>query len=126
MLIQGMPLPNESGLQRRLAYGDIIRRRHFGLSQRISRQVTTYNDYEELLNLPTVKVGATLKYLVDNTHLEVCDKSMMCVVCQDETAPLFDIVRRLGCEHIFHAKCIDRWLVENHKCPLCNKSVTRI
>lgn len=113
-----MSLPSEPGLQRRLAYGDIIRRR---------RSVTMNNDilqnYEQLASLPTVKVGASLKDVLQNTYLHICYESSPCVICQEETLILLDVVRSLGCKHKFHAKCIDKWLVENNKCPLCNKSV---
>jgi E3 ubiquitin-protein ligase Arkadia len=31
--------------------------------------------------------------------------------------------RKLACKHIFHAKCVDRWLKDNRKCPLCRKRI---
>lgn len=130
-----MSLPREPGLQRRLAYGDIIRMRnrhtmneyldfvtHTHTHERSTRQSMLQN-YEQLLDLPTVKVGTTIRDLLENTQLHICYKVMMCVICQEETVKMFDIVRKLGCEHIFHVRCIDKWLLENHKCPLCKKSV---
>ncbi|KAJ1941131.1 hypothetical protein GGF37_003688, partial [Kickxella alabastrina] len=30
-------------------------------------------------------------------------------------------VRKLACKHIFHAGCIDKWLLRRScRCPLCN------
>ena len=29
----------------------------------------------------------------------------------------------LSCFHIFHAPCIDNWLVKNASCPMCNKKL---
>ena len=30
--------------------------------------------------------------------------------------------RTLGCEHSFHKKCIDKWLIESKTCPICRKN----
>lgn len=123
-----MELPREPGLQRRLAYGDIIRarneRQRIANIERYAENLTrVLNDYESLMRLPIVKLGVTLQNLIDNTCLHVCFEERVCVICQDETRPLLDVVRRLNCTHEFHASCIDKWLVENKKCPLCNKLI---
>jgi hypothetical protein len=80
-----------------------------------------YLSYEQLIRLPNIKVGVALKTLVEKTRLYICTKKDICVICQEETRLLNDIVRELQCMHIYHAKCIDRWLVNNRTCPLCNK-----
>ena len=41
-----------------------------------------------------------------------------CVICQ-EMFNINNMVRRLPCLHIFHQKCIDKWLESNAKCPTC-------
>ena len=33
--------------------------------------------------------------------------------------------RMLSCFHIFHAECIENWLVTNASCPMCNKQLTK-
>lgn len=42
-----------------------------------------------------------------------------CTICMEE----YDdnsLVRKMGCKHMFHKKCIDKWLLEyNFKCPIC-------
>lgn len=48
-----------------------------------------------------------------------------CPICLD----LFfqgDEVRILSCKHCFHKNCIDSWLVNLLKCPLCRNSVTKL
>lgn len=32
-------------------------------------------------------------------------------------------VRVLPCNHFFHAKCVDPWLLERRKCPYCQQSL---
>lgn len=44
-----------------------------------------------------------------------------CTVCLGEFRPKQHI-RRLECDHEFHKKCIDKWLLQgNSCCPLCRK-----
>ncbi len=32
-------------------------------------------------------------------------------------------IKKISCIHIFHVKCLDRWLKDNPSCPLCNKTL---
>ncbi|KAJ0964301.1 hypothetical protein J5N97_029423 [Dioscorea zingiberensis] len=53
--------------------------------------------------------------LVSETSHEGC-----CSVCLDEFE-MMDKVRWItGCRHVFHRRCIDRWIDSGHRtCPLC-------
>ena len=42
-----------------------------------------------------------------------------CSICLATLRP-GDVVRRLPCKHCFHQPCIDRWLTQKARCPLCN------
>jgi len=42
-----------------------------------------------------------------------------CVICLEEFEEGTNL-KRLCCNHHYHAGCIDKWLVQNGKCPLCN------
>lgn len=32
-------------------------------------------------------------------------------------------IRLPGCRHVFHAECIDEWLVEKSNCPYCRSNI---
>jgi len=42
----------------------------------------------------------------------------LCVICQSEFEPE-ESFKRLRCTHVFHAECIDAWLVKSCVCPIC-------
>ncbi|CAK5058307.1 unnamed protein product [Meloidogyne enterolobii] len=71
-------------------------------------------------------VGATLEqikrhsqklsYVEDpNTPEQERERCTICL-CEFETG---DELRGLNCGHLFHMECIDPWLQQNKKCPLC-------
>jgi len=42
-----------------------------------------------------------------------------CVICLEEFEEGTQL-KKLSCRHHYHSGCIDKWLVQNGKCPLCN------
>ena len=56
-------------------------------------------DYENLYNLEDNKIGLINKALFANSKIKQSEK--------------------LNCTHYFHINCIDTWLSENTRCPLC-------
>ena len=43
-----------------------------------------------------------------------------CTICFD----IFkenELLKQLKCNHIFHKECLSQWLLNNSKCPICNK-----
>ena len=46
-----------------------------------------------------------------------------CYICLDDYSS-GDVLRTLPCKHEFHAKCVDRWLLDvNRTCPCCRADV---
>lgn len=44
-----------------------------------------------------------------------------CTICLEDFTDQ-SCVRKMDCNHVFHKKCIDKWLLEyNYKCPMCRK-----
>lgn len=53
------------------------------------------------------------------THTEKIEKSLECAICWDDFNK-GEEVRMLPCEHKFHPKCIDPWLLDfSGTCPVC-------
>jgi len=47
-----------------------------------------------------------------------------CVICM-EVFETSEDVKTLPCLHIYHPKCIDKWLSRNCTCPICKRDVTK-
>lgn len=62
------------------------------------------------------KFPATKYETLSNDVKIVCTKCTVCLDDYDDNS----YVRQMECNHIFHKKCIDKWLLEyNYKCPMC-------
>lgn len=48
------------------------------------------------------------------------EQQTTCSICYEDYA-LNDRLKALTCTHNFHKKCIDTWLQESRRCPLCQK-----
>jgi len=66
-----------------------------------------------LSNIPVKKV---LVVEVDETS------AAQCSICH-EIVQIGDEVRRLPCDHAFHQKCIDVWVLQHATCPNCRRNV---
>lgn len=53
---------------------------------------------------------------------EHVDKKQQCVICLCEFQ-LNEQVKQLGCQHKYHIKCIDTWLIAHGNCPVCRKDL---
>lgn len=49
---------------------------------------------------------------------------IVCSICYDGIQPAQE--KRLPCQHVFHASCIDTWLLRKPNCPLCRAQVPRL
>ena len=76
---------------------------------------------EQTQRLPTECYTATLA----SSGSEKGATQEACAICMEEFRH-GDVMRVLPCNHHFHIKCIDEWLI-NHSdlCPLCKKQLPR-
>ena len=56
----------------------------------------------------------------NNTKHNIPYKQPSCSICLEKYTPESK-VRRLPCNHVFHAKCIDTWVNTKNECALCKK-----
>ena len=140
-----MILPQQPGLLRRLAYGEIIRHKHRNRwSPRYTIDVNNtmnntmnntinntsvygfsispihYDIYEDDPIIETVGTGLSLNDLIVNSTIEFCDPEFFCSICHDDTSSNTCNIRRiLTCDHSFHIYCIDIWFTTSTTCPVC-------
>mmetsp|Transcript_8069 Transcript_8069/g.17365 ORF Transcript_8069/g.17365 Transcript_8069/m.17365 type:complete len:290 (+) Transcript_8069:164-1033(+) len=49
-------------------------------------------------------------------------EEFVCAICLDVVGD-GDTVKRLPCDHLFHSRCISKWVRRTNRCPLCNTQV---
>ena len=68
---------------------------------------------QEIMQVPLLDKPQLEKVIISN---QIIDD--VCVICL-ESYEKKDEISQLKCEHIFHHKCIDTWVITNRTCPLC-------
>ena len=84
----------------------------------LSRTLSKKNDLKETLKslgVEQVSLSEILPKYKKNSK-ELIGKE--CTICQDVYKER-EYSRKLKCGHMFHKKCIDRWLKQNPSCPIC-------
>lgn len=74
---------------------------------------------ENILSLSTFIIDEKYMKTIKNNTEEIMKK---CVVCMEE----FEIgeeLKTLPCFHVFHGKCINKWLFANMSCPVCKLNI---
>ena len=86
------------------------------------------NNAEELFKLfngiSTEEIGS-LKIMTYQNYLDSKGRiEIACPICYEDYENYIEL-RVMECpgNHVFHKKCIDKWLIKSNKCPMCNLSV---
>ncbi len=53
---------------------------------------------------------------------EQLEKDSICIICFEELDEE-EVGKLENCEHIFHKRCIKKWLEENPICPICRTDI---
>ena len=123
-----MNLPEQPGLNRRLAYSAYIRHLH-----RIrNREHSPPNRRNAInFNLQTnieFNTGLSVYDLFNKSHIFLTE-TFNCSICyenENENRNMFNlhIIRKLNCNHEFHINCIEKWLSKESTCPICRNNLT--
>ena len=73
---------------------------------------------------PRIPGVTTTRKIITRTKFNVHQPDICCVICLDNIKQQ-SFVGTLVCHHVFHWKCIDRWLRVSAICPTCRHYVYR-
>ena len=60
--------------------------------------------------------------VIDYNNMQEYRERGACAICLNDFK-MKDKTKKVICEHAFHEKCIDSWLVKARDCPLCKRNV---
>jgi hypothetical protein len=102
-----------------------------------------YNMYNIILNIINNNTNEeieleSVKLVVDKDELNniqscrykeledtIKDSNPKCIICQFDFNKL-NKVRILNCNHVYHQRCIDKWLLKiSYKCPICREGCAK-
>jgi hypothetical protein len=77
-------------------------------------------DYEDVIRMIPAS-ESSIKELLKRVRIGNNGKDA-CTVCLEELSTThagISYAMQMSCQHVFHRKCILRWLKESHYCPVC-------
>ena len=84
-------------------------------------EVTLFNNGRREVNtMEDVQVYPSIRTLRESSTVHIFNEletTKTCSICRDNFEDS-SVVRKLGCDHIFHINCIDTWFESNIRCPL--------
>ncbi|KAL4466659.1 hypothetical protein ABPG72_016776 [Tetrahymena utriculariae] len=89
---------------------------------------TNRNLIEEIKTSREIQIKSEMEQITQGNkyeqfQLENSFKEQICAICLDDFE-YDDIVRKTKCNHMFHEKCLYKWLFKYISCPMCNQDLT--
>lgn len=75
-----------------------------------------------------VIVNASPELIIAVSEQKIAEEAAgPCAICQEEIR-VSEVIRRLNrpCNHTFHKACIDRWLSQHIRCPVCRRDMREL
>lgn len=92
----------------------IVCRSYLKLLSAGSATSDTLLDQSHILTASELDTSSLISY---NNHM-YNQEDAICAICLNNYME-YDQLRLLPCQHHFHAICVDRWIMERRKCPVC-------
>ncbi|XP_023737146.1 probable E3 ubiquitin-protein ligase HIP1 isoform X1 [Lactuca sativa] len=83
--------------------------------------VSTALSEEELSKCLKISIYEPLQIKESRTKISWCLDESKCSICQEEFIA-GDEIGRMGCNHGYHAVCVNQWLQLKNWCPVCKAS----
>ena len=77
------------------------------------------NVIRTLMEDEAMRVAPATKSSVDKLEKVKIKLHDKCSICLEEFVSEIEEVARKPCSHVYHTRCIIKWLEFNHLCPLC-------
>lgn len=103
----------------------------FKFHNNLGRDVCVIIITNNLLNIKIKKDSETRNFIknLDIKNIKKCKKECIdCCICLSSVNPN-EFIRELNCNHKYHKKCIDKWLIKMSKqyetisCPICRQNI---
>ena len=87
----------------------------------IPNNYDNYDDYEEMTNLGEEIGSVNININIDQISKNY-EKEIECPICFDTTTDN----KITHCNHTFCKKCLENWIINYNKCPICMLELKKI
>lgn len=107
----------------------LIMHSYFNVWQRILNGLKSYKHWQQAncvvnhLRLVNIDNGDNNDNVDDEKNLDKINADDLCTICYNELKLTNLIIIITDCKHLFHRKCLKKWLTIQNRCPLCSTMI---